>query len=188
VARAGVLSSLARPALGLAWAALALGCGSAVGRPLARVAPSPAAVSFDYPAIGGARLSSESTRGRATVMVLITTYDLGSQVVLRELVELARIHEPRINVGVVVLEPPRNAPLVQAFSEMLELPFPVALADAATLEARGPFGDVGSVPTLVVLDPSGVETWREAGVVPVGFIRDAVDRALRGAPRQLGFQ
>jgi hypothetical protein len=135
-------------------------------------------VSFDYVAIDGSHLSSDTTRNRVTVIALVTTYDLASQVVLRELVQLIHRHEPRINVGVVVLEPPRNAPLAQAFAQTLELPFPVALADAATLEARGPFGAVGAVPTIVVLDPKGVERWRNAGAVPIGTIREAVDRAL----------
>jgi hypothetical protein len=150
---------------------------------LSQVARSSSAISFDYPAVGGSgRLSSETTRGRVTVIAFITTYDLGSQLVLRELVDLVHSHEPRINVGVIVLEPPRNAPLVQAFSKTLELPFPAALADAPTLDARGPFGEVHAVPTLVILDPAGRETWRRSGVVSVTDIGGAVDRAQRGAP------
>ncbi|HEX7671164.1 MAG TPA: hypothetical protein VF395_16335, partial [Polyangiaceae bacterium] len=130
-----ILSSLRASAVGvLSAGALAAACGSATGPHLSQIRASSEVVSFDYPAIGGGgRLSSESTRGRVTVVAFITTYDLGSQLVLRELVDLVHSHEPRINVGAIVLEPPRNAPLVQAFSETLELPFPAALADAPTL-------------------------------------------------------
>ena len=180
----GVLRSFRASAVFALWAgALAAACGPSSGPPLSQVTATRAAVSFDYPAMGGSgRLSSESTRGRVTVIVFITTYDLGSQLVLRELIDLVHSHEPRINVGAIVLEPPRNAPLVQAFSDTLELPFPAALADTATLEARGPFGEVRAVPTLVVLDPVGRETWRQSGVVSVEEMTRAVDRAQRGAP------
>lgn len=177
--RAWVLSIGRRSVVGWTWAVLVLGCGSGVGPPLSRVASpqTPGAVSFDFGSVGGSRLSSETTRGRATVVVIITTYDLGSQVVLRELAELVHDHEPRINALAVVLEPPRNAVLVDAFTKTLELPFPIVLADSATLEGRGPFGKTDVVPTLIVLDPAGVETWRKVGVVSSQVMFGAVDRA-----------
>lgn len=176
-------SALSIAAIACAVVSLGGGCGPSAGPPLSRVASRRQIAAFDYLAVDGSRLSSESTRGRVTVIALVTTYDLASQVVLRELTELIHTTSPRFNAGVIVLEPPRNAPLAQAYADTLELPFPLALADAATLEGRGPFGAVNEVPTLVVLDPKGAETWRHTGAVPVGTIRDALGRALTGQRR-----
>jgi len=134
---------------------------------------------FDYVALDGTRLGTETTRGRVTIIALITTYDLGSQVVVREMADLFSRHRPRINAGVVVMEPPKSAPLAEAFASTLELPFPVALADAATLEGRGPFGEISITPTTIVLDPSGAEVFRRAGVVSTADLSRALSDALR---------
>ena len=130
---------------------------------------------FDFVTIDGRRLSTAATAGRTTVIVIITTYDLGSQVVMRELASVARTRTPRINAGAVVLEPPKNAPLVEAYAHSLEVSFPVALADQATLEARGPFGSVKVVPTTVVLDADGNEVWRREGAMTHAEINDVLD-------------
>jgi hypothetical protein len=125
--------------------------------------------------IEGKHLSTAATAGRVTVVVIITTYDLGSQVVIRELATVARTRVPRINAGAVVLEPPKNAPLVEAYAHSLDVPFPVALADQATLQARGPFGAVNVVPTTIVLDARGNEVWRREGAMEHGEINDVLD-------------
>jgi hypothetical protein len=122
----------------------------------------------------GSRLGSEQTRGRVTVLVFVTTYDMGSQIVVREVVDLFHRHRPRINAGVIVLEPPRNAPLAEAFAAAMELPFPLAMADPATLEGRGPFGEVVTVPTTVVLDANGAERGRSEGVVSTAAIEQVI--------------
>ena len=70
---------------------------------------------FDYVAVDGSHLSTESTRGRATVLVFIATYDMGSQVAVQQLTEAYLRHKPRINAGAIALEPPKNAPLAEAF-------------------------------------------------------------------------
>jgi hypothetical protein len=125
-------------------------------------------------ATDGSRLGSEETRGRVTVLIFVTTYDMGSQIVVREVADLFRRHVPRFNAGVVVLEPPRNAPLAEAFAAALELPFPLAMADPATLEGRGPFGEVIGVPTMVVLDATGAERHRSEGVVSTAAIERVI--------------
>lgn len=139
--------------------------------------------SFDFIAVDGSRLSKERVSGRLTVVVLITTYDLGSQVVMRELSAVLRLRTPRINAGAVVLEPPRNAPLVEAYAKALEITFPIALADQATLEARGPFGPVTVVPTTIVLDADGNEVWRREGSMTRAEIGEALDSVGGAAKR-----
>jgi hypothetical protein len=133
--------------------------------------------SFDFVTIDGGHLSTATTAGRITIVVIITTYDLGSQVVMRELAAVARTRVPRINAGAVVLEPPKNAPLVEAYAHSLEVPFPVALADQATLEARGPFGSVNVVPTTIVLDARGNEVGRREGTMTHSEINAVLDDA-----------
>lgn len=131
---------------------------------------------FDFVTIDGRHLSTSATAGRTTVIAIITTYDLGSQVLMRELATVVRTRTPRINAGAVVLEPPKNAPLVEAYAHSLEVSFPVALADQATLETRGPFGAVNVVPTTIVLDANGNEVWRREGAMTHSEITDVLDR------------
>jgi hypothetical protein len=158
----------------LAIAVSSLRCGPAVVEPEPRVAHPAVVRSFDYVAPDGARLASATTRGRCTVIVLITTYDLASQLMVRVITDVVRRHRPRINAGAVVLEPPNHAPLVEAFIATMDPGFPIALADPPTLEARGPFGDVRGVPTTVVLDPSGIEVARWEGAVAQAVVERAV--------------
>jgi hypothetical protein len=123
-------------------------CGGS--SPEARATPARTRIprSFDFVAIDGSHLSTERTVGRTTVI---------------EVGAVLRRRTPRINVGAVVLEPPKNAPLVEAYAQSLEVSFPVALADQATLQARGPFGVVKVVPMTIVLDANGNEVWRRDG-------------------------
>lgn len=130
---------------------------------------------FELVAIDGTPFDSKRVSGRSTVVVFITTYDLGSQVVMRELGAVVRQRTPRINAGAIVLEPPKNAPLVEAYAHSLEVPFPVALADQATLESRGAFGPITVVPTTVLLDRDGNEVWRREGAMTRSELRDAID-------------
>jgi hypothetical protein len=78
-----------------------------------------------------------------------------------------------------VLETAEYATLADAFRESLELAYPVAMADAATLAGDGPFGEIGSIPTTVVLDRGGREVWRKAGVAEAREIEAALAAASR---------
>lgn len=165
--------------LALAGASLSpAGCSTAAQGPSSVSASrSERPTAFELSTLDGGRLASDTTRGRRTVLVFLTTYDLPSQVLVRELSRLHRTVEPRINVGIVVLEPPRNAPLAEAFATSLEIPFPVALADAETLGGRGPFGELRAVPTIVVLTPQGVVAYRHEGAVSAERLRRALQDA-----------
>jgi hypothetical protein len=158
------------------------GCATARGPTLSQSSAPRESITFDYRATDGSVFSSETTHGRVTLIVFITTYDLPSQLLLRRVGHLQHEKDRRFNVGAVVLEPPKNAPLVETFRETLELTYPVALADPPTLESRGPFGAIEGVPTLVVLDPAGAVTFRQTGVPAEADIRKAIERAWRAAP------
>ena len=135
------------------------------------------AISFAFGTTEGGEFSSRGTRGRATLVLFVTTYDLPSQLEARRVDEIIRRFRPRVNAGAVVLEAPKYAVFADAFRSTLGLSYPVALADDETLQRRGPFGLVDRVPTLVVLDRNGREVFRKAGVVSPREIEAALSKA-----------
>ena len=139
-------------------------------------------VEFGFPASQGEVVSSETTRGRATALAFVTTYDLASQVVLRRLSEVVVQFVPRVNAAAIVVEPPLYAELLPAYRESLALPFPVVIADFATQQGHGAFGEIANVPTLVVLDREGREVWRRQGPLTA----EEIENALRHASRRSG--
>jgi hypothetical protein len=134
---------------------------------------------FDFGTTDGEELSSATTRGRVTVLVFVTTFDLASQVVAKRLNQVARTHRPRINAGAVVLEAPNYAPLASVFRSTLELSYPVALADLPALEQNSGLGEVRSVPTVLVLNGEGREIVRKLGACTVSDLERWVERAER---------
>jgi hypothetical protein len=157
---------------------LLAGCASGSSRP-AEDARASARPLYEYVALDGQRVSTETNRGKVTVIAVIATYDLGSQVVVRQLAEIRARQHRALSVLALVLEPPKNAPLAEAFAGTLELPFPIAMADQATLVGDGPFGHIDTVPTTIVLSADGTEIWRHAGAVLAAEIEDAIARARR---------
>lgn len=139
-----------------------------------------APVQFTYHLSSGERISEQQFRGRTTVVAMVTTYDLASQILLRRLEEVLRTFQPRINAVAVVLEPPGYGILLDTFRESLNLSFPVALADAATMNGRSPFGLFDHVPHLVFLDRQGRQVLRLDGPVSVGELEEAL-RQVAGA-------
>ena len=140
--------------------------------PSAEAAAAP--IEFAFGTTDGSELSSSTTRGRATAILFVTTYDVVSQLVAQRLESVLRTHVPRANGGAVVLEAPKYAELATAYRTTLSLSYPVAMADPNTLSGGGPFGVVAQVPTLVVLDRSGREVWRKTGVAETREIEQAL--------------
>jgi len=131
-------------------------------------------VLFSYPTIDGGTLSTETLAGRYSVLAFVTTYDTASQAQARFLTGVVRRHVPRINAGIIVLEPEDHRPLIEAFGHALGLPYPVALADKATIAGEGPFQGLHHVPSIVILDRDGREAWRHLGLIK----GDDIDLAL----------
>lgn len=168
-------------ALALSGAALGAGCrASPASVPVEPAPPRTEPVVFSFPPTGEDVVNSDTTRGRATVLVFITTFDLVSQLVVRRVGEVIVRFRPRANAAAVVLEAPQYAELLSAYRESLSLPYPVVMADFATLQLRGPFGDITQVPTTVVLDKDGREVWRHQG--PLG--PDEIEAVLRRASQR----
>lgn len=119
-------------------------------------------------------------RGRFAVLLFITTFDSASQLMARQLNQILHTYSPRINAAAIVLEDPDYAPLAQVFRDSLDLDYPVALADAATLRGESSFGLIRRVPTLVVLGPHAERVWEREGFVPPAVIEQALDSVARG--------
>ncbi len=137
-------------------------------------------VRFSFETLDHQTFSTNSVAGRLTVVGFVTTYDFASQAEARHLSAVLRRHTPRVNVGLLVLEQPDNRPLVDAFVATLGLPYPVALADAATIAGQGPFAGLHHVPSVVILDKQGREAWRHVGLVEEHEIHEAL-RTLEAA-------
>ena len=135
---------------------------------------------FAFVDVKGRAFSSDTTRGRATVVLFLTTYDLVSQQVARQVEELLHRREPRFNAGAVVLEAPKYATLVEAFGDALGLSYPLSLADWATRQGGGPFGAINAVPTVVILDREGRIVWRHSGLPTAEQLRAVLDEADGG--------
>ncbi|MDI1433080.1 TlpA family protein disulfide reductase [Polyangium sorediatum] len=170
----------ARYALLLALLAAPIACSStpspdAPTQPLAR-GPR---VFFSYETLDGGTLSTDTVAGRFSVIAFVATYDDSSHAQARFLSTLVRRHVPRINAGLVVLEPPHHKLLVESFAKVVDPPYPVAMADEATIAGAGPFQGLHHVPSLVILDPQGREVFRNFGLASA----DALDAALRDLER-----
>jgi hypothetical protein len=140
-------------------------------------------VEFSYVALDGARVDSRTLRGRATVILLFTSYDVVSQMAARVASDVLHEHRPRINVLGVALEAPKYDVLIRAFGDSLGLGYPLAMADRGSLAGGGPFGPIVGIPTWVVLDPAGREVWRHVGPLRRAELRSALDLALKGRPK-----
>jgi hypothetical protein len=136
-------------------------------------------VEFSFRTLDNAVLDSFHTRGRATALLFVTTFDWASQVEARRLAAVVTRHRPRANAGAVVLESDQYKPLAEVFRSSLSLTYPVAMADEATRLGEGPFGPVSLVPMLVVLDRTGREVWRKSGLAEAGEIEKALAEASR---------
>jgi hypothetical protein len=150
------------------------GDGPPAAAPRARSAP----VNFSYGVPGGGVVDSNSTRGRVTALLFVTTFDLPSQVMARRLDAALRSHRPRINAAAIAIEAPNAAPLVEVFRSTLGLAYPVGLTGGGA-EDGGAFGTIDRVPTLIVLDRRGREVQRVAGVVDGEVLEGFLDEAGR---------
>ena len=133
---------------------------------------------FDFDSIDDRPVSARATRGKPTVITFVTTSSLPSQAQVDFLVAMAKNDGDRVNYAVIAVEPADARELVELYQRALGAPFPMAMADSATLAGGGAFGDVSGVPVTVVLDRAGRIAWRADG-------RVARSDELRGVPHRL---
>ncbi|MEP7051653.1 MAG: TlpA family protein disulfide reductase [Pseudomonadota bacterium] len=141
-------------------------------------APSGGSVQrFAFGTTQGEEVNSDNTRGRVTVLLFVTTFDLASQVAAKRLEQVLRAHRSRIFAAAVVMEAAKYAPLADVFRSSLELSYPVAIADLITVQQSSTFGEVLSVPTTLVLDAQGREVLRKSGSFTVAELETWLARA-----------
>jgi hypothetical protein len=134
-------------------------------------------VQFTFGTVEGAQLSSDTTRGRTTALLFVTTYDLPSQAEALLLNDIARTHKPRANAAIVMMEPPRAAPLAQVWADSIEIKLPIAMASPTLLTGDSELGRIVGVPTLIVLDRRGRVVARLEGAQSREQIKGALAQA-----------
>lgn len=143
-------------------------------------APEPDAatpVQFTFGTLEGGEVSSDTTRGRTTALLFVTTYDLPSQAEARLLSEALASHKPIANGALVMMEAPRAAPLAQVWADSLGLKLPVAMASPGLLAGESQLGRIARVPALVVLDRKGRIVTRREGALTRGQLLECLARA-----------
>lgn len=162
-----------------AWLGLLLGgCYAREGEPLASAEPDLGEpVQFTFGTIAGGEVSSDTTRGRTTALLFVTTYDLPSQAEAQLLREVLSTHRPVANAAIVMMEPPRSAALAQVWAEALDLKWPIAMASPSLLAGESALGNIAGVPTLVVLDRRGRLIAKSEGALGRDAIRECLKRA-----------
>jgi hypothetical protein len=158
--------------------ACAFGCGgSKKPDPVVGVSAQPdgrAPIDFEFDSLDERPVNSASTRGAPTVIAFAATWDLMSQAQVDFLVPMAKHDGDSVHYLLVALQEAKDRELVEVYAQKLNVEFPVALADAATIAGGGPFGDVHNVPTVVVLDKQGRLVWLHPGVAKSSEIRAAM--------------
>jgi hypothetical protein len=134
-------------------------------------------VQFTFGTIDGGELSSDTTRGRTTALLFVTTYDLPSQAEAQLLRDALSTHKPLANGGIVMLEAPQAAPLARVWAESIGMKLPIAMASPSLLSGESQLGHVAGVPTLLVLDRRGRLRSRNEG----SQTREEIEACLQSA-------
>jgi hypothetical protein len=158
--------------------ALTLGCYAREGVPPANAEPDLGEpVQFTFGTIAGGELSSDTTRGRTTALLFVTTYDLPSQAEAELLRDVLSTHQPVANAAIVMMEPPRSAALAQVWADAIGIKWPIAMASPKLLAGESQLGNIAGVPTLIVLDRHGRLIAKNEGALARDAIRDCLARA-----------
>ncbi|HXK20108.1 MAG TPA: TlpA family protein disulfide reductase [Polyangiaceae bacterium] len=153
-------------------------CYAREGEPAAAAEPDfGQPVQFTFGTLDGTELSSDTTRGRTTALLFVTTYDLPSQAEAQLLGGVLATHKPLANAAIVMMEPPHSAPLAQVWADSIGLKLPVAMATPSLLAGDSQLGRVAGVPTLIVLDRRGRLVAKNEGALTREQISECLARA-----------
>jgi thiol-disulfide isomerase/thioredoxin len=131
---------------------------------------------FSFDSLDERPVSSDAMRGKVGVIVFVTTYDWASQAEVDFIVPIAKKNDPRVAFAMVALQSPSDRELVEHYRDTLGVTFPTALADVAGASSVG-FGEVRSVPTVIVLDASGKLVFHKEGIVKGDELRHVIEIA-----------
>jgi hypothetical protein len=156
------------------------GCYAREGAPAVAAEPERGdPVQFSFGTIAGGELSSDTTRGRTTALLFVTTYDLPSQAEAELLRDVLSSHRPVANAAIVMLEPPHSAALAQVWADAIGLRWPIAMASPSLMAGESQLGKIAGVPTLIILDRRGRMVAKNEGALGRDAIRAALARADR---------
>ncbi len=144
-----------RVILALSLAGVSFACSSSPPRLYGDINQSNKVLTYSFGDIDGHLVSSQNNRGRVTVLLFVTTFDIASQAQARRLEDLVRTHVPRMNGAAVVIEAPRHIELARAFRDVLDLHYPVAMVDPRILKEDAQFDVVRAVPVWIFVDRGG---------------------------------
>jgi thiol-disulfide isomerase/thioredoxin len=171
-----------RRALGVAallFLAAIAGCGGSRATeppPGTSFVPARPAAAFSFESLDTRPVSSAAFAGKPVVLAFIATWDLLSQAQVRFLDQMSKHDVDKVSYVAVFLQETKDRELIEVYRSTLNVTFPMAIADRGTLAGTGPFGDVHTVPTVVVLDGSGNVRFQKVGLAKTEEIR----AALRG--------
>jgi hypothetical protein len=131
-------------------------------------------ITFAFDSLDARPVTNASVAGKPAVIAFVTTWDLSSQAQVDFLVPMAKKDGASVAYVLVALQGRRDRELVEVYASQLGVKFPVALADDGVLGADGPFGDVKTVPTVVILDRAGRMVWRHVGLARSEEIREGL--------------
>lgn len=130
------------------------------------------------PGANGGSVTFADFRGQVLLVDFFTTWLNPSLVNASLYASLYRRHRERglRMVGVALDEQGRA--VVEAFARALDLPYPVALADGGVRAGASVFGDLATLPRLMVFDRSGtlVAVW--FGLAPASELSKLIERLL----------
>lgn len=164
------------------WALLGVltlaGCYSHEAGPAVAAEPERGeAVTFSFGTLAGGELSSDTTRGRTTALLFVTTFDLTSQAEAQLLRDVLATHKPLANAAIVMMEPPHSAALAQVWADAIGLDWPIAMASPSLMAGESQLGKIAGVPTLIVLDRRGRMIAKSEGALGRDAIRATLSRA-----------
>jgi hypothetical protein len=155
-----------------------VGCYAREGEPAAAAEPELGEpLQFTFGTIEGGEVSSDTTRGRATTLLFVTTYDLPSQAEAQLLRDVLSTHKPVANAAIVMMEAPQAAPLAKVWADSIALKWPIAMASPSLMAGESELGRINGVPTLIVLDRRGRLIAKSEGALGRDAIRECLIRA-----------
>ena len=132
---------------------------------------------FTFGTITGGEVSHDTTRGRTTALLFVTTYDLPSQAEAQLLRDVLSNHKPVANAAIVMMEAPQAAALAQVWADSIALKWPIAMASPTLMAGESQLGRISGVPTLIVLDRRGRLIAKSEGALGRDAIRECLTRA-----------
>lgn len=158
-------------------------CGGGAAKPAeSALPPGSSAVpardvaTYAFESLDARPVTSAAFAGKPVVLAFVTTWDLPSQAQVRYLIEMDKRDQGAVVYAAICLQESKDRELIEVYRSTLGIGFPMGIADRGTLAGAGAFGDVQSVPTVVVLDASGHVALQKVGLVKSEEIR----AALRG--------